>query len=124
MTYMPFPVIDVVETGKNITRLRKAHGFSVRDLQEYFGFEMPQAIYKWQNGQSLPTVDNLLALSFILQTPMDEIIVRRKNNYEQKTTGQSTSVGCPAGFIVVCIVFQEGSYSRSLSRFFLRLRGF
>lgn len=70
-----FPVIDPVATGENIVRLRSERGLSVRDLQEYFGFEEPRAIYKWQRGQTLPSVDNLFALGAILQVPMDEIIV-------------------------------------------------
>ena len=53
MTKM-FPVIDPVATGKNIVRLRKSRGLTVRDLQLWFGFEEPQAIYKWQKGKSLP----------------------------------------------------------------------
>ena len=48
MHQKPFPVIDMVETGKNIRRLREERGMTVRDLQAYFGFEEPQAIYKWQ----------------------------------------------------------------------------
>ena len=71
-----FPVIDLAATGENIIRLRERKGLSVRDLQDYFGFEAPQAIYKWQSGKSLPTVDNLFALSVLLETPMNEIIVR------------------------------------------------
>ena len=43
-----FPVIDLAETGENIARLRKDRGMTVRDLQSWFGFEEPQAIYKWQ----------------------------------------------------------------------------
>lgn len=70
-----FPVIDPVATGENIARLRSERGLSVRDLQEYFGFEEPRAIYKWQYGQTLPSVDNLFALGAILQVPMDKIIV-------------------------------------------------
>ena len=70
-----FPVIDPVATGENIVRLRKDRGLTVRDLQAYFGFEEPQAIYKWQRGKSLPTVDNLYALSALLDVPMDEILV-------------------------------------------------
>ena len=70
-----FPVIDPVATGKNIVRLRTERGLSVRDLQSYFGFEEPQAIYKWQQGKSLPTVDNLYALGALLEVPMDEILV-------------------------------------------------
>ena len=57
-----FPVIDLVATGDNIRRLRLERGLTVRDLQSYFGFEEPRAIYKWQSGQTLPSVDNLYAL--------------------------------------------------------------
>lgn len=70
-----FPVIDPVATGANIVRLRQERGLSVRDLQAFFGFEEPQAIYKWQRGQSLPSVDNLYALGSLLEVPMDEILV-------------------------------------------------
>lgn len=52
MMKKPFPVIDPVATGANIVRLREDRGLTVRDLQTYFGFEEPRAIYKWQTGQS------------------------------------------------------------------------
>ena len=61
-----FPVIDLPATGANIRRLRQTKGLTVRDLQQFFGFDEPQAIYKWQRGQSLPTVDNLYALSTLI----------------------------------------------------------
>lgn len=70
-----FPVIDPVATGENIVRLRKERGMTVRDLQDYFGFEEPQAIYKWQKGKTLPSVDNLYALGALLEVPMDDILV-------------------------------------------------
>ena len=75
MDQKAFPVIDPIATGKNIVRLRKARGMTVRDLQAYFGFEEPQAIYKWQRGKSLPSVDNLYALGALLEVSMDEILV-------------------------------------------------
>ncbi len=71
----PFPVIDMIATGENIKRLRIDRGLTVRDLQQYFGFEEPQAIYKWQRGQSLPSVDNLYALGMLLDLSMDEILI-------------------------------------------------
>lgn len=77
MSTKSFPVIDMVATGKNIVRLRKESGLSVADLQDYFGFEAPQAIYKWQKGISLPSTDNLLALGHLLDVTMEEILVTR-----------------------------------------------
>ena len=51
------PTIDMVATGDNIARLRERAGMTVRDLQIVFGFATPQAIYKWQSGACMPTVD-------------------------------------------------------------------
>ena len=69
------PVIDMVKTGQNIGRLRKQAGLSVKDLQDIFGFATPQAIYKWQQGAALPTLDNLVVLAAVLQVRMDDILV-------------------------------------------------
>ena len=72
---MNLPVIDMVRTGQNIARLRKQAGLSVRDLQDIFGFATPQAIYKWQQGVALPTIDNLVVLAAVLQVRLDDILV-------------------------------------------------
>lgn len=69
--------IDMVKTGQNIMKLRKEAGLSVKDLQSTFGFSTPQAIYKWQQGLAMPTIDNLVVLASILNVSMDEIIVRK-----------------------------------------------
>ena len=70
-----YPVINLAETGRRIERQRRQAGLTVRDLQTWFGFEYPQAIYKWQHGECLPTVDNLLALARLLQVPMEDLLV-------------------------------------------------
>ncbi len=72
---MNFPTIDVEATGQNIMRLREEAGLSVRELQIIFGFSTPQAIYKWQNGRAMPTIDNLVMLSVIFGVKMDDIVV-------------------------------------------------
>ena len=69
------PAIDMVATGKNIAKLRKDAGMTVRDLQEMFGFTTPQAIYKWQHGAAMPTIDNLVVLAVVFNVPIDDIIV-------------------------------------------------
>ena len=69
------PVIDLTATGQNIIRLRKNAGISVRNIQDALGFTTPQAIYKWQNGSAMPTIDNLVALAALLNVTIDEIIV-------------------------------------------------
>ena len=70
-----FPIINLIKTGENILCLRRQRGLSVRALQQMLGFATPQAIYKWQQGITLPSVDNLVALSTILGVPIDAILV-------------------------------------------------
>ncbi len=69
------PSIDMAETGRNITRLREQTGLSVKDLAQIFGFATPQAIYKWQHGTAMPTLDNLVVLAAVFGVAMDDIVV-------------------------------------------------
>ncbi|MCX4378892.1 MAG: helix-turn-helix transcriptional regulator [Lachnospiraceae bacterium] len=69
------PTINMVKTGQNILHLREQAGLSVKELQEIFGFATPQAIYKWQRGTAMPTVDNLVVLAAVFNVPLDNILV-------------------------------------------------
>ena len=69
------PVINLTATGNNITRLRINAGLTVKDLQDIFGFSTPQAIYKWQRGTALPTVDNLVVLAAVFGVKIDDILI-------------------------------------------------
>ena len=69
------PTIDMGRTGQNIMKLRVQHGYTVKDLQNVFGFATPQAIYKWQHGTAMPMIDNLVVLAALFQVHMDEILV-------------------------------------------------
>ncbi len=69
------PAIDMVGTGKRISELRTASGLSVKDLQDYFGFTTPQAIYKWQHGTAMPTIDNFVGLSILFGVSINDILV-------------------------------------------------
>ena len=70
-----WPVIDMTATGINIVRMRQNAGLTVKDLQDIFGFSTPQAIYKWQRGTAMPTVDNLVVLAAVFGVTIDEILV-------------------------------------------------
>ena len=74
-----YPVIDIVATGRNICRLRMEKGYSVNALQEYLGLSCPQGVYQWQAGRSLPSVDNLYAVSRLWGVSMNEILVERES---------------------------------------------
>ena len=74
------PVIDMTATGMNITRLRINAGLTVRDLQTIMGFATPQAIYKWQHGAAMPTLDNMLVLATVFGVTIDGILVVQNPN--------------------------------------------
>lgn len=67
--------IQQKETGERIRALLRYRGYSVKDIQEVMGFENPQAVYKWLSGKSLPSLDNLLILSKVLNISMEDILV-------------------------------------------------
>ena len=59
------PIIDLVATGENIRRLRIERGITVSQIQTFLELQSPRAIYKWQRGDALPDVENLLGLSIL-----------------------------------------------------------
>ena len=69
-------------TGLRIRELRKQKYLKVSDVADFMGFVSEQAIYKWQRGDSLPTVDNLYALSQLFETSIDNIIKGDKEEDE------------------------------------------
>lgn len=73
-----YPVIDPVATGINIDGMRRAAGYSVAAMAEYFGFATTNAIYKWIHGTSMPTLDNVMALSMLFGVSVNDIVVMKK----------------------------------------------
>lgn len=69
------PVIDLKRTGQNIKRIMKLKGLSVKDVQKFLELSTSQSIYHWFEGRSLPTIDNLYALSELFQLSVDEMLV-------------------------------------------------
>lgn len=77
---MEYPVLDVKATGRRICELRRANHLSVEDVSRFMGFQSGQAVYKWQRGESLPTVENLYALSRLFGTTVDDILCGREED--------------------------------------------
>ncbi|MBR2045008.1 MAG: helix-turn-helix transcriptional regulator [Agathobacter sp.] len=81
-----FPVLDPVATGARIRELRNANRLTVDDVREFLGLESTQAIYKWQRGESLPTIDNLYALSTLFGTSVDDILIGSREEDERSSS--------------------------------------
>lgn len=80
---MEYPVLDAKATGARIRELRKQKNLKVEEVSRFMGFETDQAVYKWQRGDSLPTVENLYALSRLFGTTVDDIL-RGKEEVKKK----------------------------------------
>ena len=116
MNNKAFPVIDQTATGRNIRRLRIEQGLTVRDLQDFFGFEEPQAIYKWQRGESLPSVDNLYALGSLLEVPIEQILIQK--NVPLKINEQQEKACCSDRFCELLLCFPGRQRARQKSESF------
>ena len=91
-----FPTINKIETGVNLRRIMDMRGVKPKDIQEYLGFGCVQSVYRWLDGVSMPTVDNLYAISKMLQVPMDSIVCgnagRTKSQMDACLTDQERRV--------------------------------
>ena len=69
-----FPTIDKKKTGIHLRRIMDERGYTVKDVQQYLGLGSVQSVYHWLNGISMPTIDNLYALSEMFQIPIDDML--------------------------------------------------
>ena len=65
----------MVATGANIKAMVKKNKMKITDVQDIFGFNTPQAIFKWFRGDAMPTIDNMVILAAVFNTTIDNIIV-------------------------------------------------
>ncbi|MBQ9328904.1 MAG: helix-turn-helix transcriptional regulator [Solobacterium sp.] len=68
------PMIDMLATGARITNLRKEHGITVAMIMDKLGVTKT-AVYKWQRGEALPTLDNLVILADMMNVTLNDIVV-------------------------------------------------
>lgn len=69
-----YPEIDMVETGHQIYTLCEKNGLSASLIESLLNISN-QSVYNWFSGKSLPSLDNLLALSTLLNVSMNELLV-------------------------------------------------
>ncbi len=71
---LKYPTINKEETGAFLRELLKKKGISIKSVQEYLGLACVQSIYHWLDGKTLPSMDNLYALSQLMQVPLDSLV--------------------------------------------------
>ena len=78
-----FPTINHRATGERIYHLRMDAGLSVRELSRMLCLSDVQAVYKWQRGETLPSLDNLVILSKIFHVTIDDILALSHTESEE-----------------------------------------
>ena len=72
--------IDYIATGANLKNRIRIAGYDIKYIKEYLNLNSVQSIYKWQRGESLPTVEHLYKLSVLLGTTIDDLIMIKVPN--------------------------------------------
>lgn len=69
-----FPVIDKQRTGERLREIMRQRNVTVKQVCEYLNLSCVQSVYHWLDGTSMPTIDNLYALSEYFKVPIDCLV--------------------------------------------------
>jgi len=84
MSDFTYPVIDPRKTGQMIRSLIRERKLTVEQVRDRIELESVQAMYKWFRGECCPKIDNLLALSRLLDVSIDSMIVSKDEDLEER----------------------------------------
>ena len=82
--------LDMRMTGKVIRNMITKRGFSIREIQEKLNLSCPQPVYRWMNGQTMPSLDNLYMLRNILGMHMEDLLMPRNDEMWILHTAKNT----------------------------------
>ena len=70
--------LDIAATGNKIKMLMDEREISAKDLSKVMNVSI-QAVYRWQKGETLPTISNMFILGQLFDVDVDDILVAREN---------------------------------------------
>ena len=68
--------LDNIGTGLRIKQIMKEKNVGIRNVSRVLNISF-QAVYRWQKGEVLPTLNNLFMLAQILGTNVDDLLVAK-----------------------------------------------
>ncbi len=83
-----------IELDKRLKDAREAKGLSQNYVAEHLNITR-QAISKWENGKSMPDLENLIILSTLYEISLDELLGRTPSP-EETHEPQSSSANTPS----------------------------
>lgn len=78
-----FPVIDKMKTGKRLRLLMKWNAITPADIMDYLNLTCVQTVYRWLNGQNIPSVDHLYALSQLFNMRVDDLLAGSRTDVDR-----------------------------------------
>lgn len=73
MREFEYPVLDCEAIGGRIREERVRRSFTIQEVCDALSVS-PQAVGKWQRGESLPSIDNLVALCTLFDVSLEGIL--------------------------------------------------
>lgn len=70
MREFEYPVLDCEAIGGRIREERVRRSFTIQEVCDALSVS-PQAVGKWQRGESLPSIDNLVALCTLFDVSLE-----------------------------------------------------
>lgn len=90
---------------ENLTYLRKSINLSQEDLAEKLNVSR-QAISKWENGQSTPDLEMIIALSKLFNVTTDQLLISLDNNIKSdESQNNSNNENGKKVLLILCLVF-------------------
>ncbi len=76
-------VVDIPTTSRLLKELRNKNGYSVKQLQEIFGFETLVAIYAWENEKckNIPCIENFDLLSKLYKYHVEDLYILKQVDF-------------------------------------------
>ena len=110
-------MIDFVKVGERISKYRKKAGLSQEELADKL-FVTRQALSKWENGLSVPSVDTLIHLSRMFSVSFEEILgLFEEPEYPEDE--ENIFLGKDRGYIVTSIA--KGDFRVNLPSVFYQM---
>ena len=85
-------VVDIPATSRLLKDLRNKNGYSVKQLQEIFGFESPVAIYAWENEKckNIPCIENFDILSKLYNCHVEDLYILKQIDFSDLQVRENT----------------------------------
>lgn len=98
--------------GERIKEFRHMEGLSQEGLAEKLNVSR-QAITKWESDTGVPDIDNLIAISRLMEITLDELVLGEQNNTEvinevaikQRTNNYKAYLISAIGFSIAAVCF-------------------